>query len=190
MNAHVLFRTNDILVTPAMARFGAVSYQVAGITSVAVHHRPKLNPIAVTLVVAAVALAAFAYLAREQQPDLSLWSAGAAPAALIFGMIWQRIRPVLEYRLVVKTAGSETETVTSFDRTQVFELREAIESAFYLQYSQLGETRVAHIEPQTAEQPEEAPPPRVEPRLVDEPPEQGLHITRDWVVANVDLAPR
>ncbi len=195
MNAHVLFRTDDILVTPAMARFGAVSYQVSGITSVAIQHQPKLNPIAVTLVAAAVALAAFAYLAREPQPDLSLWSAIAAPVALILGMIWQRIRPVLEYRLVMKTAGSETETVTSFDRTQVLELREAIESAFYLQYSQLGETRVANIEPQTAEPHEElheeAAPPRVEPRLTDEQPEQGLHITRDWVVANnVDLAPR
>jgi hypothetical protein len=191
MNAHVLFRTDDILVTPAMARFGAVSYQVSCITSVAVHHRPKLNPIAVTLVVAAVALAAFAYLAREQQAELSLWSMIAAPAALIVGMVWQRIRPVLEYRLVVKTAGSEIETVTSFDRTRVFELREAIESAFYVQYSQRGETRVARVEPPAAGQFDGADAaPRVEPRLTDERPEQGLHITRDWVVANVDLAPR
>lgn len=191
MNAYILFRTNDILVTPAMARFGAVSYQVAGITSVAVYQRPKLNPIAVTLVVAAVALAAFAYFAREEQPDLSLWSAIAAPAALILGVIWQRIRPVLEYRLVMKTAGGETETITSFDRTRVFELREAIESAFYMQFSQRGETRVAHVEPQVADQPGDTRSSRVEPRLTDdEREERGLHITRDWVVANVDLAPR
>ena len=51
MNAHILFRNNDILVTPAMARFGPVSYQISGISSIAVYHRPKLNPIAVTLVV-------------------------------------------------------------------------------------------------------------------------------------------
>ena len=30
MNAHILFRNNDILVTPAMARFGPVSYQMSG----------------------------------------------------------------------------------------------------------------------------------------------------------------
>lgn len=133
MDAHILYRMNDILVTPAVARFGPVSYQVSGITSVAVYHKPKPNPMAVTLVVTAVALGAFAYLAREQQPDYSLWSAIAAPVALILGVAWQRLRPVLEYRFVMKTAGSETETVTTFDRTEVFALREAIESAFLMQ---------------------------------------------------------
>jgi hypothetical protein len=182
MNAHILFRNNDILVTPAMARFGPVSYQMSGISSIAVYHRPKLNPIAVTLVMAAFGLAAFAYFGREQQPDYSLWSAIAAPAALILGIAWQRMRPVLEYRLVMKSAGSETETVTTFDREQVFELREAIESAFHMQQGQL-EMQHPPIEANGAA--------RAEPRMGDEQrSEDGLHITRDWVVANVDLAPR
>ena len=181
MNAHILFRNNDILVTPAMARFGPVSYQLSGISSIAVYHRPKLNPIAVTLVMAAFGLAAFAYFGREQQPDYSLWSAIAAPAALILGIAWQRMRPVLEYRLVMKAAGSETETVTTFDREQVFELREAIESAFHMQQGQL-EMQHAPIGANGAA--------RAEPRMDDERSEDGLHITRDWVVANVDLAPR
>ena len=119
-------------MTPALARFGPVSYQVSAISSVAVYHRPKLNPIAVTLMLAAVVLAAFAYFGREQYPDYSLWSAIAAPVALILGVAWQRLRPVLEYRFVMKTAGNETETVTTFDREQVLELREAIESAFQM----------------------------------------------------------
>jgi hypothetical protein len=172
MNKNILFRTGDILVTPAMARFGAVSYQMSGITSVAVYHHPKLNPIAVTLVTAAVALAAFAYFGREQYPDYSLWSAIAAPAALILGLIWQRLRPVLEYRLVMKAAGSETETVTTFDREQVVQLRQAIEDAFHM-----PRVHVEHID-------------TIRTPRIDEPAEQGLHITRDWVVANVDLAPR
>ena len=57
MNAHILFRTNDIVVTPAMARFGPVSYQMAVVSSVAVYHRQKLNPVAVTPVLAAAAFA-------------------------------------------------------------------------------------------------------------------------------------
>ena len=128
-STNILFHAQDILVTPAMARFGAVTYQMSGISSVAVYHRPKLNPIAVTLALAAVALTAFAYLGREQYADYSLWSAIAAPVALILGAIWQRVRPVMEYRLVMRTAGNETETVTTFDRAQVFELRQAIEDA-------------------------------------------------------------
>ena len=181
MNAHILFRNNDILVTPSMARFGPVSYQMSGISSIAVYHRPKLNPIAVTLVMAAFGLAAFAYFGRERQPDYSLWSAIAAPVALVLGIAWQRMRPVLEYRLVMKAAGSETETVTTFDREQVFELREAIESAFHMQQGQFDVPH-APIEENGAA--------RTEPRIGDEHADDGLHITRDWVVANVDLAPR
>ena len=168
---HVLFRTDNIVVTPAVVRFGSVSYQVATITSVAVHHRERLNPIAVTLVLAAVALAAFAYLGREQYPDYSLWSAMASPVALILGVAWQRFRPVLEYSFVMKSAGGETETITTRDRTQVFELRGAIENAFLPQRRPAEPADTVRVEsPATAN--------------------DGLHITRDWVVANPDSAAR
>jgi Family of unknown function (DUF6232) len=172
MNTHILFRTNDILVTPAMARFGAVSYQMSGISSIAVYHQPKLNPFAVTFALIAVVLAAFAYFGREQYPDYSLWSAIAAPVALILGVVWQRIRPVLQYRLVMKTAGSETETITTFDREQVFELRQAIEDAFHM-----PRVHVEHID-------------TIQTPRADQRDDRDIHITRDWVVANVDLAPR
>ena len=175
MDTQILFHTNDIVVTPAMARFGPVSYQMTGISSVAVYHHSKLNPIAVTLVLIAVGLAAFAYLGREQYPDESLWSTIAAPIALILGFAWQRMRPVLEYRLVMKTAGHETETVSTFDREQVFELRAAIENAFHM-----PRVHVEHVDTIRMEPPE---PP-------DRRSDEGLHITRDWVVANADLAPR
>jgi hypothetical protein len=191
MNAHILFRNNDILVTPAMARFGPVSYQMSGISSIAVYHRPKLNPIAVTLVVAAFAFAAFAYFAREQQPDYSLWSAIAAPVALILGIAWQRMRPVLEYRLVMKTAGSETETVTTFDREQVYELREALENAFHMQNGQVALDQASFDQVEAQQHaPVEEHGVRAEPRMGDERAGDGIHITRDWVVSNVDLAPR
>jgi len=176
MNANtstrILFHTNDILVTPAIARFGAVTYQMSTISSVAVYHRPKLHPIAVTLAGAAIAFAAFAFFGREQYPDYSLGSAIAAPVALILGAIWQRMRPVMEYRLVMRTAGNETETVTTFDRAQMFELRQAIEDAFHM-----PRVHVEHTE-------------TIQTPRVNERADEGLHITRDWVVANVDLAPR
>ena len=168
-NTHVLFHANDILVTPAMARFGPVSYQMANISSVAVYHRPKFNPVAVTLVLAAAALAAFAYFAREEQPDYSLWSTIAAPVALLLGAAWQRFRPVLEYHFVMKAAGNETETVATFDREQVLALREAIESAFHV-----PRVEVEHIDTIRMEPPD---PP-------DRRSDDDFHITRDWVVAN------
>jgi len=171
---HVLLRTDTILVTPAVIRFGPVSYQVATITSVAVHHRQRLNPIAVTLVLAAVACAAFAYLGREQFPDYSLWSAMAAPVALILGVAWQRFRPVLEYSFVMRSAGGEAETITSYDRAHVFELRGAIENAFRLQ--------------RTPAEPAES----TDTVSVESPAtaNDDLHITRDWVVANSEPATR
>jgi Family of unknown function (DUF6232) len=169
----ILFRTDNILVTPAVARFGPVSYQVATVTSVAVYHRQRLNPIAVVLVLAAAAFAAFAYFGREQFPDYSVWSAMASPVALILGVAWQRFRPVLEYSFVMKTAGGETETITTRDRAQVFELRGAIESAFLVQ-------RMPPEPPETV---------RVEsPATANGQFNDGLHITRDWVVANPDAA--
>jgi hypothetical protein len=184
VNKNILYRTNDILVTPSMARFGAVSYQMSSISSIAVYHHARLSPFAVTLGVIAAALAAFAYFGREQFPDYSLWSAIAAPVALVLSVAWQRIRPVLEYRLVMKAAGGETETITTFDRVQVFELHQAIENAFHM-----PRVQIEHVE--RVEQVDTIRPgPRVEPRLDDDRPENGLHITRDWVVANVDLAPR
>jgi len=177
LNAHILFHTNDILVTPAMARFGPVSYQIAGISSVAVYHRPKLHPVAVTLALAAVALAAFAYFAREEHPDYSLWSAIAAAGALILGVAWQRFRPVLEYHFVMKTAGSETETLATFDGDQVSALREAIESAFHM-----PRVEVQHIDTIRMEPPDPPPDRRSE--------DDDFHITRDWVVSNRESASR
>ena len=170
----VLFRTDNILVTPAVVRFGPVSYQVATITSVAVYHRQRLNPIAVTLVLAAAAFAAFAYLGREQYPDYSLWSAIASPVALILGVAWQRFRPVLEYSFVMKTAGGETETITTRDRAQVFELRDAIENAF----------RPADAGRASRHRPRGVAGHRRRPA-----PTTASYITRDWVVANRISAP-
>jgi hypothetical protein len=168
MDSNILFQNNSIAVTPAVARFGPASYQIATITSVAVYHRQKLSPMAVMLVTAAVGLVTFGYLGREQYPEYSMWSAIAAPVALILGVGWQRFRPALEYSFMMKTAGGEAETVTSRDRDQVFELKEAIESAFALQgrSDRSGTIRVES------------------PTTANAHPDDAPYITRDWVVAN------
>ncbi|MCC6889468.1 MAG: hypothetical protein IT536_13115 [Hyphomicrobiales bacterium] len=176
MDEQVFFRSDAVIVTPSVARFGPVSYQVATITSVAVHHRPRLNPIATALVALAVALGIGAYFASTYQPDYALWIALAAPVALVIGVLWQRLRPVLEYRFVMRTAGQETETLTTFDRSHAFELKNAIENAFLIRGATYHEAAPVPLEGP-------APPP-------DEGPGEGLHITRDWLVANPDLAPR
>jgi hypothetical protein len=170
-----LFRTDDILITPTVARFGPVSYQVATISSVAVYHRPRLNPIAVTLVLVAAGLGILAYVGYAQYPDYSLWGAVAAPLALVLGAIWQKMRPVLEYRLVMKTAASETETMATFDRTQAFALKDAIESAFRMQRQRRDPIAEMRDDARTR---------------LDGPSDDEFLITRDWLVANPALAPR
>ena len=58
-----------------------------------------------------------------------------------------RFRPALEYSFVMKTAGGESETITTRDREQVFELRGAIENAFLMlrelavQFDMVGGTK-------------------------------------------------
>jgi hypothetical protein len=170
-----IFRMDDIVITPTVAKFGPVSYQIASISSVAVYHRPRLNPIALTLVLAAAGLGILAYVVYAQNPDYGLWSALAAGVAFVLGVIWQKVRPVLEYRFVMKTAGSETETMTTFDRDQALELKAALESAFAIQLPQ--------HEPETTIG-------RGAMTRADERDQDDLYITRDWIVANADLAPR
>jgi hypothetical protein len=174
MDAH-LFRTDDILITPTVARFGPVSYQVATISSVAVYHRPRLNLIAVTLVLAAAGIGILAYAAYTDYPDYSMWGAGAAPVTLMLGVIWQKVRPVLEYRLVVKTAANETETMPTFDRDQAFAVKDAIESAFL----RLRQHRDPILDVRDDGR-----------SRLDSPSDEEFYITRDWVVANPALAPR
>jgi Family of unknown function (DUF6232) len=175
MSTQILFRTSDIRVTPSTARFGLATYQIAAISSVAVYQRQRLNRLAMALVLAAVVFAAFAWFAREQYPDYGQWSVIAAPVVLIIGVALQRFRPVVEYQFVMKCAGGETETVTTFDREQVLALREAFERAFEMQ-------RAGHEPTDTM---------RVEsPATADPRPDIGLHITRDWVVANAEPAVR
>lgn len=168
MSSNALFENDSIVITPAVARFGPVSYQVATIASVAVYHRQKLSPIAVFLVTAAVALMTFAYLGREQYPDYSVWSAIAAPISLVLGVAWQRFRPAMEYSFTMKSTSGEAETVTSRDRDQVFELKEAIEQAFAMQTpsDRSGTIRVES------------------PATANTHPDDVPYITRDWVVAN------
>jgi hypothetical protein len=133
MATQILFRTDEILVTPAVARFGPVSYQIANIASVGIYERRRFNPLAGVLVLTALGLAAFAYLAQEQLPDYSVWSAVAAPVALILGAAWQWFRPVQELRLLLKAVGSDTQTVDTLEPAQVYELRDAMERAFEIQ---------------------------------------------------------
>jgi hypothetical protein len=75
----------------------------------------------------------------------------------------------------MKTAGSETETMTTFDRDQALELKAALESAFAIQLPQ--------HEPETTIG-------RGAMTRADERDQDDLYITRDWIVANADLAPR
>jgi hypothetical protein len=104
-----------------------------------------------------------------------VWSAIASPVALILGVAWQRFRPVLEYSFVMKTAGGETETITTRDREQVFELRGAIETAFLVQRMPGDPSGTVRVE---------------SPATANGQLDDGLHITRDWVVANPDAASR
>jgi hypothetical protein len=115
------------------------------------------------------------YAGYVEWSDYGLWAAVAAPLALVLGAIWQKVRPVLEYRLVMKTAANETETMATFDRAQAFALKDAVESAFRMQRQRRDPIAEMREEARTR---------------TDGPSDDEFLITRDWLVANPALAPR
>jgi hypothetical protein len=132
MQEAFLFNNEDVSVTEHVARFGAISYQVSNIGSVAVYYERKLNSFAIFLSVAALIGAAIAYFLYQepQLRDYAIYAAGASVALILLSIFWHHMWPVYEYKFVLKTASSDVHTIVSRDRDMVFRLKAALEEAF------------------------------------------------------------
>jgi len=138
MQENVLFHDahHEISITPSVARFGAISYQVSNICSAVVSYERKLNGVAIFLFIASLVAALVSYLIYQDlrfQPYI-MHGIGTSIALLIASMLWQHIRPRYEYRFVLKTA-SDTHVMVTNDREMVYRLKTAIEEAFTLRHS-------------------------------------------------------
>jgi Family of unknown function (DUF6232) len=132
MHEAFLFNDEDVSITEHVARFGATSYQVSNIVSVAVFHERKLSRIAIFLFLAglgAAAIAYFLYQASQLRGNM-IYAAGVSVALILLSLVWQHMWPVYDYRFVLKTANNEVQTIASRDRDTVFRLKAVLEEAF------------------------------------------------------------
>jgi Family of unknown function (DUF6232) len=132
MQEAFLFNNEDVSVTERVARFGAISYQVSNIGSVAVYYERKLSTFAIFLFVAGLLGAAIAYFLYQepQLRDYTIYAAGASAALILFSIFLQHMWPVYEYKFVLKTASNDEHAIVSRDRDMVFRLKAALEEAF------------------------------------------------------------
>ena len=125
-----LYQSSYAQVTPTVVRLGNTSYQVANITSVAIHHRRKVRGIALVLILAGLGVGTAATLAYPEYAELTLWGGLAAAALVAVGIVVQQVWPLNEYRFTLRMSNGESNGLILFDKAPIFELKAAIEKAF------------------------------------------------------------
>jgi hypothetical protein len=130
-----LFELNDVYVTPYIASFGDISYQIANIVSVHLDRRKKRNPIAIVvfllglgIFVVAISQSRATGLAEEY---FSMAATGVSlmVAAFFLQLVWPRRGHVL----VLKTTSGDVNALTSGKKQFIFEVKKALERAFVIQ---------------------------------------------------------
>jgi uncharacterized membrane protein len=133
MAEHTIFHSGDVFITPKLATFGFVTFQVSNITSVSLHEARKVSPVAIALgligaaaVVVAVGLYDRFGLDRVYIPGL------VGLAALVLALMWQSVWPKMEYSFSLRLASGDHHTIVSNDRERSEQIRQALEQAFTL----------------------------------------------------------
>jgi Family of unknown function (DUF6232) len=143
MPQQLLFELNGVRITPHIAAFGGISYQIANIGSVHVERRRKYSPFAIMIfflglgvLLGAIVKSRMTGLAEEY-----FSMAATAIAVMVASVLLQLIWPRRVYALVLKIAGGDVDAVISRDREFVFNVQKAIEQAFVVRASQPPELR-------------------------------------------------
>ena len=145
MPEHVLYTSDYVTITASTARFGSTSYQIANVSSVSVTMVTKFNQLAVGLIILGVIVAGVA-VSVNAGPLADIWPVMLLAVGLVIvGLVVQRIWPVREFTLFMKTCGGELQTLTSVDRPHILGVREAVETAFAMRrgVSSAAEAQVA-----------------------------------------------
>jgi uncharacterized membrane protein len=135
MSARVLFSSDYVAVTPSVARFGATSYQIANIGSIAIRIRNRMNGLAVVLILLGLAmfgLGGFLIVQHAESAPYGPYLIVAGAVLFIFGLVLQSKRPAREYTLMLKTSSNDLEVLVSLDHDHIMKVKAAIEEAFAL----------------------------------------------------------
>ena len=121
MSEEVIFRQGNIEVSKTMAKFGNVTYPIAGIGSVFVAAPSRVG----LYVAAAVAVLIGFWIGADA-------GAGAAIVGLIVGGVLALIAYNLKYRLMLRTASGDQQALESRTEQLVVDVKTAIERAVVL----------------------------------------------------------
>jgi uncharacterized protein DUF6232 len=124
----VIFQTDRISITPTIAKFDGVSYQVANIGSVRVVINGLWHPAAVVLLLvwAVCWIIAFNNVGVGKEGEYFF-------AGLIFGMIggvWQRWWPRKEFVLLLKTSSGDVQAYKTTNRDHILDVKHSLDEAF------------------------------------------------------------
>ena len=133
MAEHTIFHSEDVFITPKLATFGYVTFQVSNITSISLHEARKMSSVSIVLgligaaaIVVAVGLYDRFGLDRVYVPGL------VGVATLVLALIWQSVWPKKEYSFSLRLASGDHHTIVLNDRERSEQIRQAIEQAFTL----------------------------------------------------------
>jgi Family of unknown function (DUF6232) len=135
MEELVLFQSGTIQITPSIARFDNVSYQIANLGSVSMTARRAVNRLAIALIIASALGLFTAFEIRQGEYGEYLGYALLISAALfVCGMVVQNFWPAMTYKILLNTSSGNVQVLASHDRNCAEQVKDTIEYAFRLHH--------------------------------------------------------
>jgi hypothetical protein len=131
----LLFESDGVRISSAVAQFEGDSYQIANISSVRIVRQRKAHPIAITILAVGLAFLAAAFAAhqtdgapaiRARSSEIALTGLGIVLAAGLFQLVWPRRR----YVVMLKTPGGDVPAHVVGRRDSAQRIKQALEQAF------------------------------------------------------------
>src|SRR6266404_288880 len=124
-----LFKSDSVVITQSIARFGQASYQIANIGSVMLIERRQWGALASVLLVGG-AVALLSGMGTSEKEPSATWLIIAGIACLVGGLVSQNRWPSLEYTLSLKTSSGDIQALQSQNIDEIAAVKRALEEAF------------------------------------------------------------
>jgi hypothetical protein len=126
-----LFALQDARVTPYIAQFGGISYQIGSISGIRASEGKRLSWLAVFMFFWGVGLfvIAIATSGPEDHATANLPEALDAAGIVFFSFLIQLLFPRRVYNLILRTHGADVEVLASRQRKSILDVKQAVETA-------------------------------------------------------------
>jgi hypothetical protein len=139
MTGNFILKTDEVEISPTVAKFGVTTYQVANIESLTVGQRRRMNPLALIPLffgfgLLASGFAVGGYLSGSFRDNLrdgpATYLFGMSILLVTLGMIIQLAKPRMSSALTLKTASGDVDALVCDDSEHVAAVQRALEEAF------------------------------------------------------------